>query len=301
MNSDVRATTELADLALGDSRVRMRRLLVLSDLHLEFGDFDPPDSSIFDMVVLAGDIWNGVEGVEWAANPATFAGKPVVYVPGNHEFYRHERTNTLSMLRETANGTNVCLLDRDEVVIEGIRFLGATLWTDFKLDVEKGVSVERAMWDAKFHLNDFCGLIRQRLRNSASESAFTAQQSAKEHALSRAWLRKQLKVSIDDESIVSTVVVTHHAPSDRSMHPMFIQSRLNPSFYSALPPEFFQTANLWIHGHVHNSSDYLHHRTRIVANPRGYIRRNGSIENPDFKSDLIVEVPAKKAAGVHQL
>jgi hypothetical protein len=79
------------------------------------------------------------------------------------------------------------------------------------------------------------------------------------------------------------------------MDPMYAGSELNPCFYSDLPESFFQSAALWIHGHTHSSSDYVHHRTRIIANPRGYVRWNGTIENAHFNSGLVVTIQSGAA------
>lgn len=267
------------------------RLLILSDLHLEFATFRLPDADLYDIVVLAGDIAVGVQAVHWARRKATFAGKPVVLVPGNHEFYNSERTRMLGALREAAAGTNVHLLDRDEVTLLGIRFLGATLWTDFELDVARGTDVAQAMRNATIGLNDFAGAIRERLPHERGQRRFTPQDAAREHAISRAWLHERLQTPVD-AAVGSTVVVTHHAPSARSMDPIYVGSDLNPCFYSELPESFFGTAALWIHGHSHSSSDYQHHRTRVIANPRGYVRWNGAIENTRFDPRLVVTLGA---------
>ncbi len=263
------------------------RLLILSDLHLEFAAFQPPDADLYDIVVLAGDIAVGVKAVHWARRESTFAGKPVIFVPGNHEFYNSERTRMLRQLREAAADTNVHLLDRDEVALQGVRFLGATLWTDFELDVAQGTDVAQAMRDATHGLTDFGGAIRERQADSTSTHRFSPQDAAREHAISRAWLHDRLLAPVP-ASVSATVVVTHHAPSARSMDPMYEGSDLNPCFYSDLPASLFQTAALWVHGHTHSSADYLHHRTRVLANPRGYVRWNGAIENAKFAPRLVV-------------
>lgn len=275
------------------------RLLILSDLHLEFGLFHPPDPDRYDIVVLAGDIHPGDKAVHWAQRPSTFAGKPVVFVPGNHEFYGRERSHTLQELRQRAAGSNVHLLDRDAVVLSGVRFLGATLWTDFAVDVERGTDTAQAMHAARLGLNDFAGAIRERVPRvegaGFGQALFTPQDAAREHALSRAWLQEQLDTPVEpvepvDPDVRATVVVTHHAPSLRSMDPVWTGSPLNPCFYSELPASFFQTACLWIHGHTHQSCDYRHHRTRVVANPRGYLSWQGTPENRAFQPDLVIEV-----------
>jgi len=74
------------------------------------------------------------------------------------------------------------------------------------------------------------------------------------------------------------------------MDAKYVGSMLNPCFYSELPQSYFETAALWVHGHTHSSSDYQHHRTRVVANPRGYMRRDGSDENAAFKPDLVIRL-----------
>src|SRR5262245_10095299 len=103
------------------------RLHIFSDLHLEFAPLEPPDMGA-DVVILAGDIHLQTRGVGWAAE--TFQ-RPVIYVPGNHEYYGGHFKNTLAKMRDRGGHTQVHVLDRDEVVIDGVRFLGTTLWTDF--------------------------------------------------------------------------------------------------------------------------------------------------------------------------
>ena len=109
------------------------KLQILSDLHLEM--VKPPYSwripeSAAEVVVLAGDIGVGVMGVKWAVREAERFQKRAVYVPGNHEYYG-ERLNVLEKMRTVARGSRVSVLDLDEVMLEGVRFLGATLWTDY--------------------------------------------------------------------------------------------------------------------------------------------------------------------------
>ena len=269
------------------------RLLILSDLHLEFAAFTPPSPDLYDIAVLAGDISVGVQAVHWARRKATFAGKPVVLVPGNHEFYGSERTRMLERLREAAAGTNVHLLDRDEVTLQGVRFVGTTLWTDFELDVATGTAVPEAMRNAIRGLNDFGGSIRERRdgTSTTSPTRFTPDDARREHALSRDWLQARL----DTHSPLPTVVVTHHAPSPLSMDPHYEGSDLNPFYYSDLPASFFGAGALWVHGHTHSSSDYRHHLTQVVANPRGYVRWNGAIENTRFDPRLVITLGAVHA------
>lgn len=116
-------------------------ILIYSDLHLEFAPFQPPDAALeqADLVVLAGDIHLGARGIEWAID--TFADLPMVYVPGNHEYYPTPgsrpaaRGQLFEQMRQAAkaSGGRVHLLNRGEVQFKGVRILGATLWTDFRL------------------------------------------------------------------------------------------------------------------------------------------------------------------------
>ncbi len=270
------------------------RLLILSDLHLEFGPFVPPDPVLYDLVILAGDVHgDGVKAVHWAQRESTFARKPVLFVPGNHEPYGSERHRMLQLMREQSAGGNVRVLDRDEVVVEGVRFLGTTLWTDFALDEPRGTCVEDAMREATHGMNDYRA-IKER-DGGHSPRRFRPEDALREHRLSRAWLQERLEAPAGG---LPTVVITHHAPSERSMDPMYEGSHLNPCFYSELPASFFQSAVLWVHGHTHSSSDYLHHRTRVVANPRGYVRWDGRLENEGFRPDLVIRVETGESDGI---
>jgi predicted phosphohydrolase len=107
------------------------RLYILSDLHLEFVPFTPPQVEA-DAVILAGDISTGVKGFEWAVQ--TFPDRPVIYVLGNHEFYNQKLQKLFAQLRELTKGTNIQLLENDAFTLGEVTFLGATLWTDFALN-----------------------------------------------------------------------------------------------------------------------------------------------------------------------
>ncbi|MCP4499704.1 MAG: hypothetical protein GY822_07050 [Deltaproteobacteria bacterium] len=128
------------------------RALVYSDLHLEMADCTPPrdvDLAV-DVVLLLGDIHVGTKGIEWAKKNFSV---PVLYVLGNHEYYGGAFPRTLDKCRAEDAGSHVQILDRDEVIIGDVRFLGATLWTDFALFGEGGQL--RAMEEARFRMNDF--------------------------------------------------------------------------------------------------------------------------------------------------
>lgn len=247
------------------------RILILSDLHLEFQNFDPPKVDA-EVVVLAGDIGLRVDGIVWAAE--AFPDVPVVYVAGNHEFYDGGVVNAIiADMRLTARRFGVHFLDHDELVIDGVRFLGATLWTDFALHGADRAG--EAMYWTRQYMADFKGAIAR----------FTPLRSLALHEAAVEWLGKKLAEPFDGK----TVVVTHHAPSGGSLHPRYAREYASAGFVSDLS-QLMGPAALWIHGHCHDSFDYEINGTRIACNPRGYRLSNGKNENAGFNPGFVVEI-----------
>lgn len=258
------------------------RLLVLSDLHLEvWRDFAPKfDTKLSrpDVVVLAGDIHTKARAPAWAAQ--TFPHTPVLYVSGNHEFYGEALDEMDDAIRaECEKYSNVHYLDCEEYLLQGVRFLGVTLWTDFCLfgsDIKPYVMV-----DVGNAMNDY-----QRIRvASAGYRKLRPPDTAQLHASQKAWLERKL----DEPFPGPTVVITHMAPSRRSVAPEYASDPVSSAFASNLD-ELLRPATLWIHGHTHTSFDYLVGQCRVVANPLGYIMKGGHAENDDFDPNLIVEL-----------
>ncbi len=227
------------------------RLRILSDLHLEAADFAVPAADA-DVVILAGDIANGGDGIAWGQ---IAFDAPVLYVPGNHEYYDREFDDARLEMQSAARGSSVTLLERGERVLGGVRFLGCTLWTDFALEGDAGY--ERAMRHRKW-LIDFTA-IRWGDRLLAPEDTIAL------HRADAAWLAACLETPFDGP----TVVITHHAPHRGSIAPPFASHPLNPAFVSDLDV-LMGRAGLWIHGHTHTAFDYDVRGTRVVCNPRGY-------------------------------
>ena len=236
------------------------KIHVLSDLHIEADPSFKLPATDADVLVLAGDIANGVDGL------AAFAGcgKPLVYVPGNHEYYERELEPAADELVRYARAAGVHLLDRAEAVIDGVRFIGATLWTDFRLDGEAAYA--RTLAVSRKHVLDF-KLIRHRARMLEPEDTIDF------HARDRAWLDARLAAPFAG----TTVVVTHHAPHPLSVHPRWNGNPVNPAFVTDLT-SLMGRAPLWIHGHTHDSFDYTVARTRVVCNPKGYLAENRAFE-----------------------
>ena len=252
------------------------KLHILSDLHLGVGALEPPRTDA-DLVVLAGDIARPAAAVAWAQR----FGKPVLYVLGNHEFYGGSLDGTVAEFRRLCAGTAVRLLDDEAIVIDGVRFLGSTLWSDFGLfatEQERQQAIEMAQQLVR----DF-----SRIRRRADGDAlFTPHDAAARFARHAAWLDRQL----DAPHAGPTVVITHHAPSCQSIHPRFAGSPLNACFVSDADHLLRdRRAALWIHGHTHDSFDYRVHGTRVLCNSRGYAK-DGVNENARFDPLLTVEV-----------
>lgn len=250
------------------------KIRVLSDLHNEFSIFEPPKVEA-DVVVLAGDIWKGAGGIGWAREQ--FEDQEIVYVPGNHEYYGRDIKETQALMRIAAEQCGVRLLDDGEAVIDGVRFLGSTLWTDFLLFGQEAKI--HAMAAGQQSLTDF------RVIHSGRLGHFTPAASIELHEQSMAWLKDQLDAPFKGK----TVVVTHHLPSQRSVAERFKDDLLSACFASDLDYLFGKMA-LWIHGHTHDSFDYTSKGTRVICNPRGYVITRRPVENADFDPALIVEI-----------
>ena len=245
----------------------------VSDIHLEFskGKFKYPVPQC-DVVICAGDISPGVAGIMWAAE--TF-DVPIIYVAGNHEFYgKRFLAKHYEKMNNKAQELGVHFLQNSTCVIDGVRFVGCTLWTDFNLMGNQPL----AMIQAQQTMNDYKQIHRD------IKQPITAQDIWVEYTVSFNFLQDELAKPHDGP----TVVVTHHAPSERSCEPKFSGHPHNSSYASNLDKfiEITQPA-LWVHGHVHDAQDYVIGQTQVIANPRGYASHD---EQTGFDSNLIIQV-----------
>jgi predicted phosphodiesterase len=248
------------------------RIQVASDLHLEFSpDWELPETGA-DVLVLAGDISTRTLGLEAFRNRT--ARQAVIYVPGNHEYYSGSLSKVAAEMRDCADLIDMHLLDNDELIIGGVRFLGATLWTDFVLFGEARRA--ETMAAARRRVTDFSVI------SYGTTGWLTPEQTVAFHQQSVHWLRTKLAEPFAGR----TVVVTHHAPHLGSLHPRFKESPISPAFVSNLE-ELMGHSALWIHGHTHDSFDYAVKGTRVICNPRGY---DPFELNPAFVADLVIEV-----------
>jgi predicted phosphodiesterase len=275
------------------------RIAIMSDLHLEFDArvvdhpepskrspelldfyFRPPQPKA-DLLVLAGDIHQGSLGIDWVRRHFSM---PAVLIAGNHEAYGHELFRTIARNRQRAAATEgrVVFLERASWVHETgpcqrLRLIGTTLWTDFRL---YGTPTQ-SMMIAEERLEDFEMI---NLERGYKLRTLLPDDTVRLHRASVRFLLEQLSCPFDGP----TVVVTHHAPSPRSIASQFRNDPLNPAFVSDLEAiiRAYQP-RLWIHGHIHESFDYQIGDTRVVCNARGYFPDQ---LNSSFDPLLAVEI-----------
>ena len=265
------------------------KILILSDLHLSHHSFSAViDGQRIDeqadVVVLAGDIDDGLGGFRWARE--AFPDKPIVMVAGNHEFYGKNWTKHIDDMRESANAHDIEFLEADGIDLAGVRFLGCSLWTDFELF---GAEIKtEAMRCARASMNDFHYIKISRYAEFYWVKSKTLIPALAERRFrgSVEWLEKKLEKGDDPKK---TVIVTHHAPHKNSVPAHFAKDLLSAAYASDLT-HLMGKAGLWIHGHVHQSVDYDINGTRIVSNPRGYTHKNGGFENNRFDPFFMVTI-----------
>ena len=241
------------------------KLQFFSDIHLEFGPFEIPQTEA-DVVIAAGDVGLGSEGVDWLQN----ARKPVIYIAGNREFYTHEMLGTVDDITAAAKDTNVHFLDNAAVEIDGVRFLGSTLWTNFDGGRKEFMAA------AQRSMNDYVQI-------SHDTSDLTPEILLDINTRSRKWLTDALNEPFNGK----TVVVTHHAPTYTSWSDT--ERAIYKYAYCNDLTELIEASRiaLWVHGHIHKTCDYESHGVRVVCNPRGY---NGYQRIRGFDAAKVIEI-----------
>lgn len=264
------------------------KIQILSDLHNEFlrnrkplekhgwkGSVPETDA---DIVILAGDIDTGTQGIEWAIEESERLSKPVVYVLGNHEFYHQEYGSLKNKIEQLCAGTNVHCLDCGRYIVEDVRFIGATLWTDYEADVNTPQNlamlyVGKAMTD--HHMIE--------LLSGDSYGKFKPSDALAIHRAERRWIEEQLAKPFDGK----TVVVTHHGPHPVCQQPQYPVSEISSAFYSDLSKLIDENdIELWIYGHTHANLDVVVSGTRIISNQAGYPGEHVT----GFDAGFIVEI-----------
>ena len=258
----------------------------MSDLHLEFEPTFRPKNVGSDVLILSGDICVANYFTRSELSPyydramqfldffvhVTSEWNHVVYVAGNHENYHGYIDTTVQILKNMLQFKNLHLLDNSSFNLDGFRFIGATLWTDLNAGSPITENYLRGA------MNDF------RLIQWKNEGyrKFTPADSFKLH---RETLNAFDKMATDHDNVI---VVGHHAPSFKSVHPKYHGMwGMNGGYHSQLDNFILDRPQikLWTHGHMHDCFDYLVGDTRVVCNPRGY-----HDENPHFNPEKVIEL-----------
>ena len=280
------------------------KIQLLSDLHLESNPhFTATPTPGADVLVLAGDIGSYQKGsklsdlniadfglARFSPLPVASGGAawpvPVFFLPGNHEYDGLEFDEAHARLRETCERLGMVWLERETVVLAGVRFIGCTLWTDFDAlaDINPQAADspltqqlqarEKAFRAANFYLHKNHSF-RQGL-------PMLADAVREEGVKSQDWLRLVLAEAFNGP----TVVVTHFAPSLLSADPRYGLNAGTAGFCNGLD-DLLGSARLWLHGHLHCPADYVKNGCRVVANPLGYARKG---EQDGFQADLLITV-----------
>ena len=246
------------------------KLLIISDLHVDHAGVLIHEQD-YDLAILSGDVGNGSVGLEWVKARLP-KDKPIFYVPGNHEFYNMDYHQYLEYAEAQTAGTNIIFANRKTFEQNGIKLIGATLWTDFNLDQ----SIFTSTFYAKRRMNDF-------IIAHYEGAPLMPEQTIKFHEQDLEFIKNE----IDPTKI--NIVVTHHVPCTNSIDPKYKGDPLNPAFTSDLSDVIDKfKPQYWIHGHTHSSFRYRIYDTEVICNPRGYCSRG--TENPEFNPGLILEV-----------
>jgi hypothetical protein len=249
-----------------------------------------------DVALVAGDVDDApILSMKRLMDQPSLDGRYIFFVPGNHEFYDRFIEDFETADPEADRLTQVTNLHMKVDVAEGVRFVGATLWTDYALYGTVMESMARCRHDINDHahirtgegvdvVEDEGGYVHPALRRPWR--FFTPEDALRRHREQVAFLDAALSVPFDGP----TVVMTHHAPHRSSISLKWIRNKSNPGYASDLTwlIERHEPA-LWVHGHIHSSSDYRLGKTRILCNPLG-LRRDGMPENMRFDPWLVVEV-----------
>lgn len=275
------------------------RVAYCSDLHLEFGKIKLENTENADLLILAGDIAlaKRVHDFKDFFKNVSEQFPQVIYIMGNHEHYNYDFNRTVHTLKNALKDfPNITLLDKESMSLDGVTFVGGTMWTD--MNKEDPLT----MWHTGMSMNDFrevsdsSKMVYRRVPlyklNEGSEepkyardergyyieigmkmkeepSKFSVESSVEEHKK----FLEYLKIVCENNKDGKVVVISHHTPSHQSIHRMYAHDYLmNGAYHSALDEFILDRPQIknWFHGHTHSEFDYEIGECRVVCNPRGY-------------------------------
>jgi hypothetical protein len=214
---------------------------------------------------------------------------PVLFVPGNHEYDSQDFDAAHSRLHETCERLGLIWLERETRVIDGVRFVGTTLWTDFdalspSTAMAANASANALAQQLKARDKAFraANYYLKKTQTARHGEAWLADGVRAQALVCQQWLREALATPFDGP----TVAVTHFAPSLHSADPRYGNTPGTAGFCNALD-DLLPHAQLWLHGHLHAPSHYTHNGCRVIANPLGYARKN---EQTAFLPEILIEI-----------
>lgn len=308
------------------------KIAICSDIHLEFADINLQNTENADVLILGGDICVAADlgrpdphgFMEGARSNrivdffkrCSFQFPHVIYIMGNHEHYHGDfgtSANKLKSMLESNMLSNVYLLDKESKVINGVTFIGGTLWTDMNKEDEMTLLHIRGMMNdfrcvknsnrmvhrkVPLYKKDANGeyimekvgeinrMIEDGYKMKEEISTFCPEDAVVDHKQMLGYIQTVIEGKFDQKF----VVVGHHAPSRSSTHPRYAGEQLMNGGYSSSLDEYIMEhpqIKLWTHGHTHEDFDYMVGSTRVVCNPRGY---DGYEERADRFQLKVVEV-----------
>lgn len=226
----------------------MVKIQLISDTHLEFGH-NIEITPLGDVLVMAGDIGTMDSRYFSFVEECSKLFKHIVVVTGNHEYWTKKGCKYVdSKIRNFAkNIENVHFLQNDHVDIEGIRFLGCTMWT--KIPKEYAHIIEKTSNDYKYILKKTNGIKRKIKVENVQEW----------HFHHRIWLRKSI-----DESPLPVVIVTHHSPIYETF-----PKPMDYAYHCNMVDLMGGPVLLWCHGHTHQYRKIGVDTTIVWSNPKG--------------------------------
>ena len=270
------------------------KIQLLSDLHLEaHPHWQPTPSPGADLLVLAGDIGSYQGGSQLSDDdfgltrfsPRHGWPTPVVFVPGNHEYDAQDFDAAHSRLRTTCERLGLIWLERETLVVQGVRLVGTTLWSDFDAlgpvanDGANALAQQLKARDKAFRAANF---YLRKTETTRHGEPWLAQGVREQALVCQDWMRTALATPFNGP----TVAVTHFAPSLMSADPRYGLTPGTAGFCNALD-DLLPYAQLWLHGHLHAPSHYTHQGCRVVANPLGYARKNEQVR---FQPQNLIEI-----------